>query len=438
VGDLGYGLGVTVGDYDNDGAPDLYLNNYGPNVLYRNNGDGTFTDMTVQAGLGNGNLVGAGTCFLDLDKDGDLDFYVANYVDFTYENHKVPYTKGFPIYAGPMEYLPMPANLYRNNGDGTFSDISVASGVAAHKGSGMGAVSADYDNDGDADIVVANDAMANFVFENKGGGKFEEVGLLAGLAYDGNGQAQGSMAVDCGDYDNDGWLDFYVTSYQGQLATLYRNLGGGIFEDVTTTTGAGAGTLPHVTWGNSFVDFDHDGNRDLFVACGHLQDNLELFDTTSTYHARNLVLRNTGDGHFVNVSDQAGDGLRVCLSSRGAGFDDLDGDGDSDVVILNSRRESTVLRNDSSSGNHWLRVRLRGTRSNRDGVGTRVELVAGDLKLIDEVHSGRGYQSHYGTCLDFGLGRRSRVDRISVRWLGGGAEVLENVPADRLVTFVER
>ncbi len=438
IGDDGYGLGVTVGDYDNDGDPDLYLNNFGPNVLYRNNGDGTFTNMTELAGVRNGNRVGAGTSFLDVDKDGDIDLYVVNYIDFTYENHKESSTKGFPIYSGPMDYPATAANLYRNHGDGTFSDISVESGIAAHLGSGMGAVSADYDNDGDSDLVVANDAKPNFAFENDGTGKFKEVGLLTGLAYDGNGQVHGNMAVDCGDYDNDGWLDFYVPSYQGELATLYRNLGGGAFEDVTSASGAGAGTLPHVTWGTGFVDFDHDGHRDLFVACGHLQDNIERYDTTSTYHARNIVLRNTGDGHFVNVSDQAGDGLQVCLSSRGAGFDDLDNDGDNDVVILNSRREPTLLRNDSPSGNHWLRVRLRGTKSNRDGVGARVEVTAGDLKLIDEVHSGRGYQSHYGTPLDFGLGRHSRVDRITIRWLGGGVQEWENVPAGRMVTIVER
>jgi hypothetical protein len=245
------------------------------------------------------------------------------------------------------------------------------------------------------------------------------------------------MGADCGDYDNDGLLDFYVTSYELQLATLYRNLGDGLFEDVTMLTGAGAGTLPHVTWGNGFVDFDNDGDRDIFVACGHLQDNVGLYDDTKTYLARNILLMNTGDGKFVDISDKAGDGMNVRLSSRGAGFDDLDNDGDIDVVILNSRREPTILKNDSPSDGHWLGVRLRGAKTNRDGIGAQVKVVAGDLTLIDEVHSGRGYQSHYGTRLHFGLGGREKVDRIEVRWIGGAVDVLKDVAVDQVLTITE-
>lgn len=437
VGDRGYGLGVTVGDYDNDGDPDLYLNNYGPNVLYRNNGDGTFTDVTKEAGVDNGFQVGAGTCFLDVDKDGDLDLYVSIYLEFSYEKHVILTTKGVPVYANPRFYPPLPDFLYRNNGDGTFTDVSKSSGVGNHAGWGMGMVCADYDNDGDTDIFIANDVAENFLFQNDGTGRFEEVALMSATAYDLHGDEQGSMGVDCGDYDNDGLLDFYVTSYQGQLATLYRNLGNGMFEDVTLVTGAGAGTLPHVTWGNSFVDFDNNGLRDIFVACGHLQDNVEKFDDTTTYAARNILLMNTGDGKFIDVSDQSGDGMKVKLSSRGAGFDDLDNDGDVDVVVLNSRREPTILRNDSPSQGHWLQVRLKGVKTNRDGVGARVKVVSGDLTLIDEVHSGRGYQSHYGSRLYFGLGSRDKIDRIEVSWIGGGVDVFENIAIDQLITLTE-
>jgi hypothetical protein len=437
VGDTGFGLGVAVGDYDNDGDPDIYLNNYGPNVLYSNNGDGTFTNVTEKAGVDNGFQVGAGTCFLDMDKDGDLDLYVSIYLEFSYEKHVTITTKGFPVYANPRFYPPHPDFLYRNNGDGTFTDVSKSSGVGDHAGWGMGTVCCDYDNDGDTDIYVANDVAENFLFQNDGTGKFEEVGLMTGTAYDLHGDEQGSMGVDCGDYDNDGWLDFYVTSYQGQLATLYRNLGNGMFEDVTLVTGAGVGTLPHVTWGNSFVDFDNNGFRDIFVACGHLQDNVEKFDDTTTYFARNILLMNTGDGKFIDVSDQSGDGMKIKLSSRGAGFDDLDNDGDVDVVILNSRREPTILRNDSPSKGHWLQVRLKGVKTNRDGIGARVKVVSGDLTLIDEVHSGRGYQSHYGTRLYFGLGNRDKVDRIEVRWIGGGVDIIENIGVDQLLTITE-
>lgn len=437
MGDTGYGLGVAVGDYDNDGDADLYLNNFGPNVLYRNNGDGTFTDVTKAAGVDNGSQVGAGTCFLDMDGDGDLDLYASNYLDFAYDKHVLTADKGFPVYANPRFYPPLPDTVYRNNGDGTFTDVSTASGVGAHAGWGMGIVCGDYDNDRDTDVFIGNDVGENFLFENDGTGKFEEIGLMTGTAYDLHGDEQGSMGVDCGDYDNDGLLDFFVTSYQEQLATLYHNLGEGSFEDVTLRTGAGVGTLPYVTWGNSFVDFDNDGDRDIFIACGHLQDNVEQFDGTTTYFERNILLANTNDGKFVDVTETSGDGMRVVLSSRGAGFDDLDNDGDIDVVILNSRREPTLLRNDSPSKGHWLQVRLRGTQTNRDGVGAHVIVKAGDLTLLDEVHSGRGYQSHYGTRLHFGLGNRTRIDRVEVRWIGGGIDVFTNVKVDRLVTLTE-
>jgi hypothetical protein len=437
VGDTGYGLGVTVGDYDNDGDLDLYLNNYGPNVLYRNNGDGTFTDVTKQAGVTGRGGVGAGACFLDIDNDGDLDLFVAQYLEFSYEKHVTTTTLGVPVYANPRFYRSVPNLLYRNHGDGTFTDVSEASGIARHAGYGMGTVCADYDDDGDTDILVANDVLGNFLFQNDGRGRFEEVGVTSGFAYDLHGDEQGSMGVDAGDYDNDGRLDFYATSYQDQLAVLYRNLGHGFLEDVTLQTGAGAGTLPDVTWGNSFVDFDNDGDRDLFVACGHLQDNVERYTNVSTYLERNLLLMNTGRGRFVDVSDRRGDGMKVRLSSRGAAFDDLDNDGDVDVVVLNSRAAPTLLRNDSPAQGHWLQLRLRGARTNRDAVGARVTVRAGDLTLIDEVHGGRGYQSHYGSRLYFGLGPCQRVDRVEVRWPGGPVDVFENVPVDHLTTLTE-
>ena len=437
VGDTGYGLGVAVGDYDNDGFQDIYLNNFGRNVLYRNNGNGTFTDVTKQAGVEDSPHVGAGACFLDMDKDGDLDLFVSHYLEFSYDKHVTTTTRGIPVYANPRFYPAVPNVLYRNNGDGTFTDVSKESGIGQHAGYGMGIVCADYDNDGGTDIFVANDVMGNFLFKNDGTGKFEEVGVETGFAYDGNGDEQGSMGVDAGDYDNDGWLDFYVTSYQHQLATLYKNLQGGAFEDVTLTTGAGAGTLQHVTWGNSFLDFDNDGDRDIFVACGHLQDNVELYDDSTSYYAQNILLMNTGTGKFVDVSKTSGNGMTVKLSSRGAGFDDLDNDGDVDVVVLNPRREPTILRNDSPTKGHWLQVRLKGVKTNRDGVGAQVKVTAGDLTLLDEVHSGRGYQSSYGTRLYFGLGNRNHIDRIEVRWIGGGVDVFENIAADRLVTLTE-
>jgi hypothetical protein len=435
--DANYHLGVCVGDYNNDGYPDIYLNNFGPNILYRNNGNGTFTDVTREAGVAVGNHVGAGTCFLDIDQDGDLDLFVANYIEFALAKHQTRHVNGHPAYVGPMVYGPIPSVLFRNNGDGTFTDISRESGVSAHAGTGMGVVCADYDDDGDTDIIVGNDAMANFVWNNDGTGHFKEVGLLSGLAYDLHGVGQGTMGVECADYDNDGRLDFHMTSYQKQWAILYRNAGRGLFDDVTHLTGAGTGTYSQVEWGNGLVDLDNDGDRDLFIACGHLQDNVDLWDDTTSYEARNILLANTGRGKFTDISARSGDGLAVKRSSRGAAFDDLDNDGDIDAVILNARREPTILRNDSPGRNHWIQIRLRGTSSNRDGIGARIKVVAGDLTLIDEVHSGRGYQSHYGMYPHFGLGRRTRIDRIEVRWNGGGVDVLEGVEADRLLQITE-
>ncbi len=440
VGDIGFGMGAAVGDYDNDGHQDIYVSNFGPKVLYHNNGDGTFTDATKKANVDNGNKVGAGVAFLDIDGDGDLDLYVANYVKFSFETHVFHTMMGVPMYPGPLDYSGEPGTLYRNRGDGTFTDASQESGVARLEGRGMGMICADYDNDGDTDIFVCNDAHENYLFQNDGTGKFQEVAMTAGIAYDAVGRNHANMGPDCADYDHDGWLDFYVTSYQREFATLYRGLGKGLFEDVTEQTGAGQGSFHHVKWGCGFVDFDNDGNPDLYVACGHTDDNVERWDDSTSYRARNVLLMNAGNGKFVDVSDLAGHGMTPTHASRGVAFDDLDNDGDIDVVVLNTREQPTILRNmlnESGSPNHWLQIRLRGTKTNRDGVGTRVKVVSGELSQIDEVHSGRGYQSHWGTRLHFGLGRHDRVDRIEVRWVGGGVDVLENVPVDRLLTITE-
>lgn len=433
-----YGLGVAVGDFDNDGHPDLYLNNFGTNLLFRNLGNGRFVDVTAKAGVADVPHVGAGACFLDMDGDGDLDLFSSRYVDFTYERHRVARFNGYPAYVGPLDYPTTSNCLFRNNGNGTFTDVSAESGVAQHKGAGMGTVCADFDQDGDTDILVGNDETGNFLLINDGKGRFRETGLASGIAYDFNGKAHGTMGVECGDYDNDGWLDVFATSYQQETASLFRNLGRGLFEDVTLRTGAGDGTLARVTWGCGMIDFDNDGDRDLFIAAGHLHDNVEQFDTTTKYHQRNLVQMNLGNGRFANVSEQCGNGLAVQLSSRGAAFDDLDNDGDLDVVILNSRREPTLLRNDSKTGSHWLQVQLRGVASSRDGVGARVIVNAGSRTLVDEVHSGRSYQSHYGTRLQFGLGTAAAFDRIEVHWIGGGHEVYEGGLADRLLTITQR
>ena len=436
VGDAGFGLGVAVADFDNDGWPDLYLSNFGPKRLYRNNGDGTFSDVTDRAGVADGSKVGAGVAFLDIEGDGALDLYVANYVNFTYRNHVARRIMGLLAYASPLDYAGVPDVLFRNNGDGTFTDVSAPSGIAAYAGTGMGMIAADYDDDGDTDVFVANDVMPNFLFRNDGRGHFEEVGLLSGAAYEATGAPHGNMGVECADFDRDGRLDFFVTAYHREPPVLFRNLGDGLFEDVTRITGAGQGSYPHVKWGCGLVDFDNDGWKDVFIGCGHFDENIALRDDTTSYMVRPVLLRNVG-GKFVQVSASGGDGLSVPLVARGVAFDDLDNDGRVDVVVLNSRRPPSVLRNDSRSGHHWVQVQLRGTTANRDGVGSRVRVIAGDLVQIDEVHSGRSYQSHFGSRLHFGLGRHSTIDRIEVRWLGGQWEVFEHVAVEAVVTLTQ-
>ncbi|MEW6158404.1 MAG: VCBS repeat-containing protein, partial [Verrucomicrobiota bacterium] len=292
LGDLGYGLGVATADYDNDGWQDVYISNFGPSKLYRNKGDGTFADVTAQAGVADGDgKIGAGVAFLDMDADGDLDLFAAHYVDFNYENHRTVRFNGHPAYVGPLDYGPTAFTLFRNNGNGTFTDVSIASGVARHKGAGMGVVCLDVEPDGDVDIFVGNDKTGNCLFINDGRGQFKESAGLAGVAFDGAGRALGSMGVECADVDNDGLMDLFITSYQQEPATLFRNASGGVFSDVTRLSKAGEGGLRYVKWGVGIVDFDNDGHRDLFVACGHLHDNVHLFDTTTLYECPSLVLK---------------------------------------------------------------------------------------------------------------------------------------------------
>jgi hypothetical protein len=434
-----FGLGVCAADFDNDGFVDLYVSNFGPNVLYKNNGDGSFRDVTAEAGVGIGHHVGAGVTFFDIDGDGDLDLYAANYIDFDVATHKPYFHKGVPAYPGPLLYPPAAHVLFRNDGNGRFSDISEPSGVAARKGYGMGVVASDYDDDGDLDLFVANDLQPNFLLRNDGAGIFTDVALLAGTAVDLTGKVLANMGVDAADFDNDGLVDFHVTTFSGEFATLYRNLGRGVFEDATRVTGAGEGSFPHVKWGNGFADFDNDGHRDLFVACGHLDDNVPVRGGTNAtaFAVPNVVLRNLGNSRFANVSATSGDGMKAVRSSRGVALGDLDADGDPDIVVLNTRELPTLIRNDTASANHWLSLRFVGSASNRSGVGAKVKVHCGNAVYVDEVRSGRGYQSDFGQTLHFGLGSAKSADRIEVRWPSGSVSMAADVAADQTIVLRE-
>ncbi len=434
-----YALGCVVADFDNDGHEDIFITCYGGQRLFHNNGDGTFTDVTARAGLADASLqhwIGAGCAFLDYDRDGFLDLFVTYYLDFDASRNKPSMRAGIPNYIGPGNYPGLPSRLYHNNGDGTFTDVSVRAGIAGHIGYGMGVVSADFDGDGWPDIYVGNDVMENFLFHNKRDGTFEEIGVASGAGYDGYGEPQGTMGVNVGDYDGDGLLDILVTKYQDQPNTLYRNLGHLQFRDVTAQTGAGLNSRHLVTWGCGLVDFDNDGVPELFTAAGHLQDTVEQYDRSTTYKQRSLLLQQRA-GRFVDVTEESGALGEMVESSRGSVFGDLNNDGKIDLVILNSRGRPAILLNDTATSNHWALVKLTGTRSNRSGVGARVSVTAGGRTWVDEVRAGRGYQSAEDLRLHFGLGANSTIDRVQVNWPSGVTNVWNGLPADRVIHLKE-
>ena len=435
VGDTGYGAGCAVGDYDNDGNLDLYVTNFGANVLYRNNGDSTFTDVTQHAGVGDDRW-SLGCAFADYDNDGFVDLYVANYIDFHFETHTNCTQKGVATYCPPEHFEGSPDTLYRNNGDGTFADVTTTAGVYNKHGKGMGIVFGDYDNDGDVDCYVGNDAGENFLYHNSGDGTFTNVGWMAGVEADENGNVQGTMGVDFGDYDNDGLLDLIAANYQQQPNALYRNDNGNFFTDVSFVAGM-ADSLPYVGWGADFFDVDNDGDKDLLIANGHLQDTVEKYDDTTTYPQRNYLLINNGHGHFANASVKAGSGLQSRKVSRGIATADYDNDGDLDVLICNANDSPQLLRNDGGNHGNWILIRTIGTRSNRAGIGTRVKIQTGDLTQIDEVRGGSGYLSQNDLRLHFGIGTHKRIDLIEVRWSSGIVDLIQDIAPNQIITITE-
>jgi len=437
VSDIGWGMGVAVGDYNNDGFEDLYVTCLGPNHLLKNNGNGTFTDVTEKAGVGDPRW-STGASFFDYDRDGDLDLFVANYVDFDLKNlpefgqGKSCQYKSIPVQCGPRGLKGAGDTLYRNNGDGTFTDVSKQAGVADENGFyGLGVITSDFDDDGLIDIFVANDSTPNFHYRNQGNGTFKEIGFLAGTAVNENGSEQGSMGVTVGDYDHDGKLDLFVTNFDDEYNVLYHNNGNNSFTDVSYAAKLAAVSLPYVGWGTKFFDYDNDGWVDLFVANGHVYPQLP------SYRQRRLLHRNNHDGTFTEVSAQFGALLTEARASRGVAFGDIDNDGDVDLLITDLDGPPQLLRNDGGNANNSIIIKTVGVKSNRSGIGARVKVVAGDLIQVDEVRSGDSYISQSDLRLHFGLEKRTKVDLIEVRWPSGLVEKITGVGVNRIVTIKE-
>jgi len=418
----GYGLGVCAADYDGDGFSDLFINNFGLNRLFLNCGDGTFCETTDSARIYDGEKVGGGVAFADFNGDQLLDLYIGNYVDFTLENSVYIKRNGQVYHAGPRFYRSVPDTLFQNSGDGSFENISDKSGIAKHAGPTMGLIAADLNQDGKVDVFTCNDAKPNFYFINDGKSNFIEDGILSGLAFDFRGSSNASMGVDMGDFDGDGLQDLVVTNYQNELPVLYRNLGEGQFEDVSTLVRMAEGLQPHVTWGCTMADFDNNGTLDLYIGCGHF-DDAEVTDDRTAKKVRDFLLLNE-KGRLKDVSRAVG--LTAVESTRSVAFDDFDNDGDIDIVTLNSNAKPTVLRNDLPGSKNWLQLELVADSANRQAIGSKVVVTYAEHQRHIQVICGRGYQSSYGDRLSVGLPHAELVvAQVRVEWPNRSLETFQ-------------
>jgi enediyne biosynthesis protein E4 len=444
----GYSMGVAVADYDNDGDQDIFVAGVDRNTLFRNlsaeGGSRRFDDVTEKAGLTGvdsrrGKMWSVAAAWLDYDNDGDLDLFVVNYCKWSPEID--PYCgatkEGWRTYCFPDRYEGLPNQLFRNDGAGTFADISSQSGIGKHIGKGMGVAVADYDDDGFVDVFVANDTLPNFLFHNNGRGGFEEVGLAAGVAVNDSGRPVSSMGVDFRDYDNDGLPDLIVSALEGETYPLFRNLGKGFFADATWQSGLGAETVKRSGWGLGLFDFNNDGSRDLFTANAHVNDNIELYNN-QTYRQPNSLFAGAGAGTFLEASREAGADFQTKRAHRGCAFADYDNDGRIDVVITSLNEPVELFRNESMDGNHWLTIRLIGVKSNRDGIGAKIKLVTADgAAQFNHVTTSVGYASSSDVRAHFGLGKEKTVKLIEIRWPSGVLQRLKEVAVDRLLTVTE-
>jgi len=449
VAHSGWGQGCCIGDYDNDGWDDLFVTYFGKNVLYHNNGNGTFTDVSEKAGVaGNGKRWNTGCAFVDYDRDGRLDLFVANYIDMDLATAPVPESgpclyKSVMVACGPPGLQGGKNILYHNNGDGTFSDVSEAAGIHNANGTyGLGVLTADFDNDGWPDIYVADDSTASALYQNKQNGKFQDIAIEAGCALSPDGKPQAGMGVSAADYDMDGNLDIVKTNFAGDTPSLYHNQGGANFEDATFTAGLGAHTQ-FLGWGCGFFDMDNDGWPDILICNGHVYPEVEQLKTEAGYAQRKLLYQNLHNGHFADISFQAGPGISDPSPSRGAAFGDFDNDGDIDVVVNCVNDYPQLLRCDSKLANNWIKIRTIGTKSNRSGIGARIACVTqspGEPKphrQIDEVRSGGGYFSQNDLRVHFGLGKAEKVDLLEIRWPSGQVDTVKDVKANQVVYVKE-
>ena len=445
----GWGQGVCIGDYDNDGWEDLFVTYFGKNVLYHNNGNGTFTDVTEKAGIGgSGKRWNTGCAFVDYDRDGHLDLFVANYIDLDLATAPVPESgpclyKGVMVACGPPGLNGGKNILYRNNGDGTFTDASEKAGILEANGTyGLGVLTADFDNDGWPDIYVANDSTASALYQNKKNGKFVDIATEAGCALSADGKPQAGMGVSAADYDLDGNLDIVKTNFAGDTPSLYHNIGNATFEDATFAGGLGRHTQ-FLGWGCGFFDTDNDGWPDILICNGHVYPEVEQLRTEAGYPQQKLLYKNLRNGRFDDVSLQAGPGITVPVASRGCAFGDFDNDGDIDVVVNTVNDFPQLLRCDTSHGNNWIKVRTMGTKSNRSGIGARLRCVThspGEAKAhqqIDEVRSGGSYISQNDLRVHFGLGKAEKVELLEIRWPSGQVDTLKDVKANQLIYVKE-
>jgi enediyne biosynthesis protein E4 len=438
----GWGQGVTAADYDNEGWPDLYLTFFGENVLLRNQGDGTFRDVTARAGVAAPGW-STGAAWADYDRDGDLDLYVAQYVDFDLARAPRPgsqpncFYAGAPVMCGPRGLPGARDRLFRNEGDGRFTDVTERAGIDRERLRGLGVVWGDYDDDLWPDVMVADDAHPNLLYRNNRDGTFTEIAFAAGVAFDEDGRERAGMGVDCGDYDGDGRLDIVITNFQGEPNALYRNAGQGLFREETWAAGLGEPTVPYLGWGAGFADFDNDRRLDLFFANGHVYPEVDQRRLDERYAQRALVFRNAGSGRFTDATASAGPDVNAPRAARGAAFGDYDEDGRVDVLVSTVNDRVVLLRNETAHAGHWLSVRLRGRRSNRDGVGARVVLDAGGTRQVREVHTGGSYLSQSDLRAHFGLGADTAAAAIEVRWPSGTVDRVAKVAGDRTVVIEE-